>query len=406
MGTALLEGLKVLELGEFVSAPYCAKLLADLGAEVIKIEAPGDGDPARRRGPFPQGVPHHERSGLFLYMNTNKRGVTLDAGTATGRDMFLELVQWADIVIENLGPRRLAELKLEYSDLSAVKPEIILTSISPFGQTGPYRDYKANDLVSFHMSGYASVIGGPVEDVNVEPPLKAAEHQADYVAGVNAAGATLAAVLSRDTTGAGQHVDVSKQESMTTFIFQRIAQISYQGKTPSRDLARNPADGVVAILPTSDGHVAISPREDHLWARWMDVMGNPPWEKDERFQSRALRTANWTILEPMLIEWTSTRKKDDIFRAAQAARVPSFPVNTMEGIFESPQIQHRGFFQEVDHPETGPLSYPTLPYRFSSGGWELRRPAPLFGEHNRDIFVGLLGRTPAELSRLRQTGII
>ena len=406
MGTALLSGLKVLELGEFVSAPYCAKLLADLGAEVIKVEAPEGGDPARQRGPFPQGIPHHERSGLFLYMNTNKRGITLDVGTPTGRDIFIDLVQWADVVVENLGPRKLATLKLGFAELRAAKPTIILTSISPFGQSGPYRDYKASDLISFHMSGYASVVGGPVEDVNVEPPLKAAEHQADYVAAVNAAGATLAAVLARENTGCGQHVDVSKQESMVPFVFQRIAQITYQHKTPSRDLASNPADGVVAVLPTSDGHVAISPREDHLWARWMEVMGNPEWAGDERFQSRALRTANWQILEPLLIEWTSTRRKDDIFRAAQAARVPSFPVNTMEGIFDSPQLRHRGFFQDIDHPAAGTLSYPTLPYKFSTAEWTLRRPAPMHGEHNQEILGELLERSPAEVTRLRQSGVI
>lgn len=406
MGTALLGGLKVLELGEFVSAPYCAKLLADLGADVIKIEAPEGGDPARMRGPFPQGIPHTERSGLFLYMNTNKRGVTLDISAPTGREMLLELVQRVDVVVENLGPRRLAELGLGFETLTAARADIVLTSISPFGQSGPYRDYKASDLVSFHMGGYASVVGGPVEDVDSEPPLKAAEHQAEYVAGVNAAAATMAALLGRERNGQARHVDVSKQESMVPFIFQRIAQISYQDRTPSRDLASNPADGVVAVLPTSDGYVAISPREDHLWARWMDVMGNPEWQDDERFQSRALRTANWQILEPLLMDWTSTRRKEDIFRAAQAARVPSFPVNTMEGIFESPQLKHRGFFQEIDHPQAGTLSYPSLPYKFSTAEWALRRPAPLHGEHNQEIFGELLGRSPAELTRLRQSGVI
>lgn len=406
MGTALLSGLKVLEFGEFVSAPYCAKLLADLGADVIKVETPEGGDPARRRGPFQQGIPHHERSGLFLYLNTNKLGISLDAHTPTGREIFLKLVQWADVVVENAGPGKLAALRLGFAELAAVKPDIVLTSISPFGQGGPYRDYKATDLVSFHMGGYASVVGGPVEDVNTEPPLKAAEHQADYVAAVNAAGATLAALLFRDRTGSGQHVDVSKQESMIPFVFQRIAQISYQDKIPSRELKNNPSDGVVAVLPTCDGFIAISPREDHLWARWMEVMGNPEWADDERFQSRASRSANWHYLEPLLIEWTSKRRKDEIFRSAQSARVPSFPVNSMEGIFESPQLQHREFFQDIDHPYAGALSYPTLPYKFSTAEWMLRRPAPLHGEHNQEILGDLLGYSNAELTRLRQCGVI
>jgi crotonobetainyl-CoA:carnitine CoA-transferase CaiB-like acyl-CoA transferase len=282
----------------------------------------------------------------------------------------------------------------------------VLTSISAFGQTGPYRDYQATDLVSFHMSGYSAIIGGPVEDVNETAPLKAAEHQADYVAAVNAALATVAGLLTRSVAQSAQHVDVSTQESMTPFVFSEIARYSYEGRTHTRAVKDNPANGVVAVLPTLDGHVAISPREDHLWARWLEVMGNPQWGSDERFQSRESRVAHWAALEPLIAEWTSERKKYDIFLAAQAARVPSFPVNTMEDIFASEQLTHRGFFRDVEHPATGTLTYPTMPYRFSSMEWTLRRPAPLLGEHNHEIYCGLLGYTPEELARLRQSRII
>jgi CoA:oxalate CoA-transferase len=406
MADGLLRGLKVLEVGDFISAPYCTKLLADMGAEVIKIESLEGGDSARSRGPFPGDIPHPEKSGLFLFLNMNKRGITLNLGTATGRDILGKLVGWADVLVENLGPSRAAASGIDFDSLRDANPDLVLTSVSAFGQTGPYRDYQAPDLVSFHMSGYAQIVGGAVEDVSATPPLKAAEHQADYVAAVNSALATVAGLLARQATGSGQRVDVSKQESMVPFVFGEVARYSYEGKQHTRALKDNPANGVVAVLPTADGHVAISPREDHLWARWLEVMGNPEWGNDERFQSRQSRIEHWAELEPLIAEWTGQRKKYDVFLAAQAARVPSFPVNTMEDIFASEQLRHRGFFASVEHPVAGELTYPTMPYKLSSMAWSLRRPAPLLGEHNYEVYCGLLGYTPEALALLRQAHIV
>lgn len=406
MTERLLANLKVLELGDFFSAPYCSKLLADLGAEVIKVEMPGTGDSARRRGPFYRDVPHPEGSGLFLVLNMNKMGITLDVSIATGREIFLELVRRADVVVENFGPQVMSDLGLDFEQLSSVNPGIVLTSISSFGQTGPYRDYKAPDLVAFHMGGYASKLGGPVKDVNTTAPLKAAEHQADYASAVNAAAGTIAGLLTKAQSGAGQHVDISKQESTIPFVFSEIADVSYDGAEPNRRLEDNPPTGVVSVLPTIDGYVGISPREDHLWARWIEVMGNPDWAEDERFSSREARIANWSELEPLLIEWTSERRKTDIFRAAQAERVPSFPVNTIEDIYGSAQLEHRDYFTEVDHPLAGRLRFPTMPYRFSSATWALRRPAPTLGEHNVEIYRHMLGLTPDYLVSLRRAQVI
>lgn len=405
MSNGLLAGLNVLEIGDFISAPYCAKLLADLGAEVIKIE-PLCGDSSRLRGPFPDDLPHPERSGLFLYMNTNKRGVTLDVATATGREILYRLAGWADVIVESLGPVHAAALGIDFGSLSAANPNLVVTSISPFGHSGPHHEYEATDLVSFHMSGYAAIIGGPVEDVSQTAPLKAAEHQADYVAAVNAALATVAGLLARSASQVAQHVEVSKQDSMVPFVFSEIARYAYDDRVHSRSLREVPSTGVVAVLPASDGFVAISPREDHLWARWLEVMGNPAWAADERFQSRSTRIEHWSELEPLIAEWTSQHKKYDIFLAAQAARVPSFPVNTMEDIFASEQLAHRGFFTEIPHPIAGELTYPTVPYKFSTSTWTLRRSAPLLGEHNHEIYCGLLGYTPAELVHLRQARIV
>jgi crotonobetainyl-CoA:carnitine CoA-transferase CaiB-like acyl-CoA transferase len=280
-----------------------------------------------------------------------------------------------------------------------------MTSISPFGQTGPRRDCRASDLVSFHMSGYGYHLGGPVKDPRAEPPVKAAGRQADFVAGVNAALATMAGVFARAHSGHGQHVDVSVQEALIPFSFGQIAQYSYEGKVSNRRKADNPETGTVAVLPTADGHVAISPREEHLWERWIELIGNPDWASEERFKDREARVANWAELEPLLSEWTRTRTKDEIFRAAQAVRVPAFPVNTIDGVFASAQLAARAFFQEIVHPVAGGALYPTAPYRFSADGWELRRPAPLLGQHNDEILGQWLGCSREDLVRLRQAEV-
>lgn len=403
----MLSDLKVVEVGELVAGPYAAKLLADLGADVIKVEPPGSGDPARRRGPFPGDVPDGETSGLFLYLNTNKRGVTLDLARPTGRDLFLRLIAWADVLIENLGPVAVDRLAIGFDALLTVNPGLVMTSISGLGQTGPYRDQAASDLIAFHMSGYGFRLGGAVDDPDTEPPLKAAEHQADVVAGITAALATLAALAARDLTGRGQHVDLSTLEAMIPFSFGDIARFSYEGVRGSRSRTENPPTGVVAVLPTRDGQVAISPREEHLWTRWLQVMGNPAWSADTCFATRERRAANWARLEPLLAAWTRQRSSDEVVQAAQAARVPAFAVNAIDQVFSSPQLAARRFLQPVDHPRAGELLYPTAPYRFSAaGGWELRRPAPLLGEHNQAVFGEILGRTAGELVGLRQAGVI
>lgn len=401
----MLDDVRILELGELYAGPYCAKLLADLGAEVVKVEPPR-GDEARRRGPFPGDVPHPERSGLFLYLNTNKRGITLDVATASGRAIALRLARWADVLVENLGPPRLRALGLEPERWLEANPRLVVTSLSPFGQDGPYRDYQASDAVSFHVSGYAYHLAGPVDDPNSKPPLKAAGRQAEFVAAVHGALATLAGVMARDASGQGQRVDVSAQEALLHTSFGDVANVVYDGKPQTRRREDNPATGVVAVLPTRDGHVAISPRQDHLWARWLEVMGNPTWAGDPRFATRELRQQNWQHLEPLLAEWTRQHGTDEIFRAAQAARVPAFPVNTMEGIFGWPQLAARAFFQPVGHPAAGSFLYPTAPYAFTAGGWSLRRPAPLLGEHNEEVLCAWLGHTREDLVALRRAGVI
>tara|TARA_B100002003_G_scaffold251892_1_gene298568 strand:+ start:4077 stop:6611 length:2535 start_codon:yes stop_codon:yes gene_type:complete len=392
MPDGLLNGLKVVEYGHYISAPFCARLLADLGASVTKVEDPS-GDVARSLGPFPADVPHPEKSGLFLALNTGKRGITLDLDSEQGRDSLLFLLDDADIFVENNAPGRLDELGLGYAALSARNPRLIVISVSPFGLTGPHRDFLATDLITFHMSGYAPGVLGGVDDPASEPPLRAGGHQAEFVTGLTAATATLMAVTMRAETVEGTHVDVSAQEAMVMMAQGAVSNAalvlksgqSDSGRRPSRRRSDNRPGALVAVLPTRDGYVAISPREERQWAAWLKMIGDPLWGSEERFSTVQLRQKNWPELEPLLTEWTLQHAKEDIYRRAQEAHVPAFPVNTAADLFQSRQLQSRGFFREIDHPVAGRFPYAGLPCALSQSQVEVGSPAPTLGQHNDEL---------------------
>ena len=384
MPTGLLTGLKVVEYGHYISAPYCARLLGDLGASVVKVEDP-EGDMARHMGPFPGDVFHVEKSGLFLALNTSKRGITLALDTPEGRDWLLRLLSDADIFVENNTPGRMDELGLGFDVLSAINPRLVVTSVSPFGMTGPHRSYLATDLITFHMSGYAPSVLGGVENPDTEPPLRAGGHQAEFVTGLTAATATMLAVAMRGESGKGTHVDVSAQEAMVMMAQGAVSNAAFDRGPRSRRSRDIRPGALVAVLPTADGYVAISPREEHQWAAWLRLMGDPTWGAEERFGTAEVRLKNWPELEGLLIAWTSRHNKEDLYRRAQAAHVPAFPVNTAADLFGSRQLQSRGFFREMDHPVAGRLPYAGFPYALSNTPLEMSQPAPTLGQHNDEV---------------------
>lgn len=393
MQKGLLPGIRVLELGEGVSAPYCGKILANLGAEVIKIEPP-EGDAARRMGPFPGDEPHPEKSGIFLALNANKYGVTLDAGSDRGGDAFRRLARSADILIESMPSGWLDDNQMGYPSLSEDNPALIMTSLSPFGAWGPYAGYKLTDLTLFHMSGQAHSLLGPVEDPSAEPPIRAGGHQAELVAGMSAATATLMALFRRRITGDGCHIEASAYEAMATQLVSALASCAFDSPPPSRSLSevREAATGGVVsavggILPCNDGYVAISPREDAQWQRWVELMNNPTWASEERFLTRDGRESNFSELWELVGKWTKERSKHDIARMGQERRIPCFPVNTVYDLYNEPHLNERNFFTTLDHPIAGAFRYPGVPYRFSNTALPLaERPAPLLGQHN-DLYL-------------------
>ena len=393
MAKGLLSGIRVLELGEGVSAPYCAKILANFGAEVIKMESP-DGDIARRMGPFPNDEPHSEKSGVFLALNSNKYGVTLDIETNEGADAFRRFASSVDILIEDKPTGWLDEMQLGYAALAQDNPALIVTSLSPFGTWGPYAGYKLTDLTLFHMSGQAHSLLGPVADPDSQPPIRAGGHQAELVAGMSAATATLMALFRRHISGEGCHIKASAYEAMATQLISALASCAFNNPPPSRSLSEvqeAATGGVVSavggILPCNDGYVAISPREDAQWQRWIELMDNPQWASEERFLTRDGRESNFSELWELVGEWTRQRSKHDIARMGQERRIPCFPVNTVHDLFNDLHLKERGFFTTIEHPIAGALQYPGVPYRFSNTPLHLaERPAPLLGQHN-DIYL-------------------
>ena len=389
----MLGGVKTLDTGEGVSGPYAARTLAWLGADVVKVEPP-DGDLARRLGPFPNGIPHPEKSGLFLALNAGKRGVTLDIDSEEGRARLLQLAAQSQIVVDNHPNGWLSERGVGYEELSALRKDIILCQITPFGTWGPYAGYDAGDLSLFHMSANAHGMLGPVEDPNSEPSIRAGGYQAEQVAGMAAVSSILMALFAARMSGQGCHIVVSAFEAMATQAIAGLSNIAFGGDSPTRNLAEvreasigGQVSAIGGVLPCNDGFVAISPREDAQWARWLELMGSPDWGDDPKFNTRDARQKNAGELWSLLSAWTSQKSKRDIAREGQRRRIPCFPVNTVKDLMTDPHLEDRQFFTLIDHPVAGEFRYPGVPYRLSQTSLPVGNlPAPVLGQHNSDIF--------------------
>lgn len=386
-----LAGLRVLELGTFVSAPYCGKLFAGYGAEVIKIEPPG-GDISRAHGPFKDGVPNPETSALFLYLNTGKQSVELDIRTPAGRDAFLRLVETADVVIENFLPRDMRTLGLTWGDLQAVNPRLVLISVTTFGQDGPYADFAGNNLVAFAMGGQMFITG-----TQEGGPLKNGGYQADYQGGLNAFSAGMLAVLAAERDGVGQHVDISIQQCMAPLLEATIPYYTYLGRWSGLRRGNHMAS-FIGIYPCSDGHLGI-----HIMARnwkpFTDTIGRPDLYGDPRYATQADRSRNNDELMAEFYAWAAGESKHEIYRRAGAGRAPIAFVHTMEDLLTSPQLQSRGFLQEIAHPLAGTANYPGPPWWMGPDAWRHER-APLLGEHTAEVLREVAGMSAADVARV------
>ncbi|MBI3953854.1 MAG: CoA transferase [Chloroflexi bacterium] len=398
-----LPNLRILDLTQGIAGPFCTKLLADYGAEVIKVEPPGQGDPSRRAGPFPGGAPHLERSGLFLHLNTNKLGITLDPATSAGAALCRELVHRADMVVESFHPGTLEALGLGYAALRQLQPALVLLSITDFGQTGPYRDYKGSELV-------LQALGGPMYSRGLpdREPLKYADNVGQMLAGLTAAVAALGAIFLARYGGIGQWVDVSIAEAILGSVERGATGYQYTGEIARR--LGNQAAGtyLMGAYQCKDGYIGVQGggRGESWWPRVYAMIGMPELAADPRFSTPEAREANRGELDALWYSWLLDHTREEVFAAGRAARYPLAPVNTPADLVSDAHNQARGFFVEMDHPEAGRLLYPGAPFRLSAVPWLARRPAPLLGQHNEEVYGGLLGLTREKLAALRQAEVV
>lgn len=400
MSKSILSGVKVVEFATMVAGPYCGKLLGDLGAEVIKVEPPG-GDPARECGPFPQNVPDKEQSALFLYVNTSKRGIVLDVGKPEGMEVLRRLIKWADVFIDNHPPKYLEGLGLSWKDISALNPGLIYTSITPYGRTGPRANDKGDELTLIHAGGIGYLLPTRSEDIN-RPPVKMGGYAVGYYGGLAAAVATMAALLGRRRSGKGQLIDISLQEVILAHV-RGIAGARYHGVPWNRVPAAPPALG---RMRTSDGYILVAPFENHQWKAFVELMGNPEWVSGPEWDSMFYRSQHMFEVAPRIQEWMMQQKKQDLYRRVAQKGIPSGPINTVKEVLESEQYAARGYFVEVEHPRAGKYRYPGWPYQMSATPARVTRPAPLLGQHNREVLCSVLGYSEQEYQRLQQISVI
>lgn len=388
-----LKGITVLDLTHHVAGPFATKLLAGYGAEVIKIEPPW-GEATRGWGPFPNDEPDPEKSGFFLYLNTGKKDVTLNLKTETGRLIFKELVQKADAVVENFFPGVLPSLGLSWDTLRSINTELVLVSISSFGASGPYRDYEATELIALAMGGQMSVTGESDRE-----PLKNFGHQAEYQAGYQAFGATLAALYGAMAHGEGEHVDISIQEVQASALEMTLPNALNHGMDAYR--TGNTIRATWGIYPCKDGHVGIASLDRNLPAVFRAI-GRP--ELVETYSDPAARARDNDVLEAMIFAWCGERSKKEIFEVAVKERAPFGYLPDVEELLEWPALSEDNFWVELDHPLGGSLTYPGGPFMMSATPCVLRR-APLLGEHNGEVLGGL-GYSREDLRQLRQQRVI
>ncbi len=378
-----LEGVKVVELGELVSAAYAGKIMADLGADVVKVEEPG-GDPARQRGPFPRGLADPEKSGLFLALNTNKRGITLDL--TRHQDRLAQLVAWADIVVHNYPAAQMAERGIDYGAFRQLNPRLVMCSITPFGLSGPYKDYRAYELNVSHAGGWGWLSPG-ASDFPDLPPLKVAGHQCDFQGGVSGAMAALAAYQRALDTGCGEHIDLSTQAFIAAFLEQNFVYYSYSDRIASRLGKRLLYPW--GIFECKDGLIFILAVEEDQWERIVELMGNPEWAGWEIFADATQRSKNQDVMKMYLDEWVKDWTVEELWHEAQSRRICFAPVFGMEQLSKQEQLRSRHFFVDVSQPHAGTVTQLGPPYQLREPWWQVRRPAPLLGEHTDEVLRAL-----------------
>ena len=388
-----LSGLRVLDLSRVLAGPFCSMILADLGAEVIKIEEIGTGDQTRTIPPFQNGESHY-----FLAINRNKKSVALDARTPEGRVLLLELAGQCDVVLENFRPGVLARLGLGYAQLKTIKPDIIVCSISGFGATGSMKDKPSFDLVTQGMSGVMSINGHPDG-----PPTKLGVPMGDIAGGLWAAIGVLAALNERNATGIGSRIDLSLLEGLMGLLGYLGGIHLVTGENPGRMGNSHHSIVPYGVMPTSDGHIVLALHVGSFWRKFCTAIGRDDIAANARFRTVKDRHQNRGELEPLIGDIMKTRTTSEWQAILDAADVPGGPVNNIGQAIAQPIVQERGFLREIQHPTAGAVKVLDSPVRVAGS---IMTPPPLLGEHTREVLSGLLGVDAARFDRLIAAGVI
>jgi len=421
MVEALLTGVRALDLTD-EKGHLCGKILADLGADVVKVEPPG-GDPSRNIGPFYKDIPHPENSLFWWWTNLNKRAITLSLEAIDGKEIFRKLVHSVDLVIESFEPGYMDDLELGYQELEKINPGIIMTSITPFGQSGPYAHYKSTDLVGVSMGGMVRFIG----ELD-RPPNRISAPQFHFLGGINGAVGSMVAYYHRELTGEGQYVDVSCQEAvaattMIPVINWDIYKFNLRGIGPGTVQARPAPLGPLfsqIVYPCKDGHVLFflgggsqlgMVRSSTAMVQLANEEGMALELKDEDWSKVDYGTIEQEEInrkQKAVGDYLLTKTKAELLRAAVERQILLIPVNTVKDLVESPQFEARDFWVEVEHPELGErFLYPGFPIKWTGfPPYQPQRRAPLIGEHNEEIYIGELGLSKNDLVLLKSHGII
>jgi crotonobetainyl-CoA:carnitine CoA-transferase CaiB-like acyl-CoA transferase len=397
-----LAGLKIIELSQGVAGPYLGKLFAEFGAEVIKLEPPGQGDEARLLPPLADGVPALEGSGIFAYLNTNKKSATLDLWTEKGALFVRRLCHDADIVIEGCRPGALDEVGLGLVHLQRENPDIILTSVTWFGQYGPYRDFKGNDPLCHALSGVTYHVG-PKEG----PPVLFGGYQAQFVGGITAFVATMGALIGQTNGHNGQHVDVSIMEANLCFSETGAASFASTGETRTRQgINRFIPTYPACAFPCRGGWIGVTALTPFQWEGLCDMIGIPELKHNPHYATSILRAEHADELEPVLAARFLERTAEEWFHLAQSKRIPFALVPTMAELLSSPHFKERGAFIPITHPDLGTFDAPAVPFKLMKTPALKGGASPRLGQHNREVYQGHLGISDSEMAQLKDEGVI
>jgi formyl-CoA transferase len=397
-----LSGIRVVGTDQYMAGPYCTMLLGDAGAEVIKIERPGSGDPRRAMPPFAERDGKKKAAGFMAY-NRNKKSVALNMQSEAGREVFRRLLGESDVLVNNLRPGALTRMGLGYEDLKAINPRLIYAVISGFGRMrgyeGPYGDRPAFDIVAEAMSGIMHLVG--FED---KPPSWTIYGMADIYSGMVTAYGVMQALFMRERTGEGQMVDSAMYDNMLSLNESMLALYSVAGQSPHRGRPRNAYPR--GAYATKDGYVALNVPDERIWGRLAQAMGHGELIEDERTCSGPARAANRAFLDPIIDAWMATQTRTQAVDALNAIGVPTGPVHTAEDVFECPQVEARGMLMTVDDPDVGEYRFARTPPHLSAATELPAVPAPRLGEHTRAVLEGMLGYSAREVDGLAAEGVV